>query len=401
MRLDLLLAALICLAQPLGETTTGLATKRSRCPARCGGGGSVAADSAGDNDMVLDASRLAALHLGSWPWWAARAVMLQQRVLHGRSDTLRAALMEHLLPAAAAWASTAAPAAGAGAAAALRSAMHLESSLVAQQFGRVADAEAALHAAADALGVCVEVSGALGFRTKHQADAKPQLVASVRSTGSLGGPSSWSDAGTDVRQLGFERPDLTRELQGMRDESAVYMAPRLAAEATSDAHNSSGAETATPGDARSCSDSGCSPSMDGPGSTASGVLLPCAQQALLLGWASQIRRGGAEDELQQWQMAPYVEAVLTQRRGAYMLAATARLLKVRHERTRGRTRERALMQLEQLCSALSADAPPGAARHAYAYGVRFPLWPLLRKELAEMYIAMGCVGAQQQAALTP
>jgi len=50
------------------------------------------------------------------------------------------------------------------------------------------------------------------------------------------------------------------------------------------------------------------------------------------------------------------------------------------------------MQLEQLCSALEAQQPALSVRLPYAFAVRFPLWPLLRKELAEFYIAMGFVG---------
>jgi hypothetical protein len=50
------------------------------------------------------------------------------------------------------------------------------------------------------------------------------------------------------------------------------------------------------------------------------------------------------------------------------------------------------MQLEQLCSALEAGQPQAGRRLPYVFGVRFPLWPLLRKELAEFYIAMGFVG---------
>lgn len=50
------------------------------------------------------------------------------------------------------------------------------------------------------------------------------------------------------------------------------------------------------------------------------------------------------------------------------------------------------MQLEQLCSALEAAQPDDAVRLPFVFGVRFPLWPLLRKELAEFYIAMGFVG---------
>jgi hypothetical protein len=50
------------------------------------------------------------------------------------------------------------------------------------------------------------------------------------------------------------------------------------------------------------------------------------------------------------------------------------------------------MQLEQLCSALEAASPAPGVRRPFVFGVRFPLWPLLRKELAEFYIAMGFVG---------
>lgn len=50
------------------------------------------------------------------------------------------------------------------------------------------------------------------------------------------------------------------------------------------------------------------------------------------------------------------------------------------------------MQLEQLCNALQAALPAVSMRLPLAFGLRFPLWPLLRKELAEFYIAMGFVG---------
>jgi hypothetical protein len=50
------------------------------------------------------------------------------------------------------------------------------------------------------------------------------------------------------------------------------------------------------------------------------------------------------------------------------------------------------MQLEQLCSALSSSDPAAPLRTPYLFAVGFPLWVLLRKELAETYIAMGFVG---------
>lgn len=43
------------------------------------------------------------------------------------------------------------------------------------------------------------------------------------------------------------------------------------------------------------------------------------EQALLLGWCTHLRKGTARDELQAWHMAPYVEAVLSQKRSQFML----------------------------------------------------------------------------------
>jgi hypothetical protein len=319
--------------------------------------------------------------------------MLQQHVLHGKSNTLRSALQQ-LVQQTLAWANTqgeaaAAAAAGtadssgaaaaAGGAAALQAmlpaAAHLECSLVLQHYGQTVEAQQQLEQAAAALGVEVQVTGVLGFRTKHQLDPKAQLVASFK--GSTAAVTDAAD-GVDLAKLGFDQAGLTKELEGMEDNSAVYLAPRLATD------NMAAADAAA---------------AAGNGSTEQQQQqqqqqqhMSCMLQALLLGWAAQIKKGTSQDELQQWQMAPFVEAVLQQQSTQYMLHATARLLKCRHEKERGRTRERSLMQLEQLCNALQAAQPAAGVRLPFCFGVRFPLWPLLRKELAELYIAMGFVG---------
>jgi hypothetical protein len=86
------------------------------------------------------------------------------------------------------------------------------------------------------------------------------------------------------------------------------------------------------------------------------------------------------------------------------LQVTARLLKIRHEKNRNRTRERALVHMEQLCDALTAPLPAtgaaagrsvaqeAAARMPYVYCVSVPLHARLRKELAEQYMSLGFVG---------
>eukprot|EP00879_Flechtneria_rotunda_P017593 GHRR01018443.1.p1 GENE.GHRR01018443.1~~GHRR01018443.1.p1 ORF type:complete len:607 (+),score=293.02 GHRR01018443.1:146-1822(+) len=190
----------------------------------------------------------------------------------------------------------------------------------------------------------------------------------------------------------------------MEDDSAVYLAPHItnqpAAGSSVTGNDYAAASTAGArqhsvfGSEQGAAAASSSSTLSSSSSTA-GRLHPIAPalQALLLGWAAQIKKGTSHDDLQQWQMAPFVEAVLQQQSTQYMLHATARLLKCRHEKARGRTRERALMQLEQLCNALESRQPPMTVRLPYCHCVRFPLWPLLKKELAEFYIALGFVGA--------
>ena len=59
---------------------------------------------------------------------------------------------------------------------------------------------------------------------------------------------------------------------------------------------------------------------------------PPPLQAILLGWSTVVKKGSAADELQGWQMAPYAEACLSQPRSHFLLQATARLQRARHER---------------------------------------------------------------------
>lgn len=222
-----------------------------------------------------------------------------------------------------------------------------------QTYGYVESAKQQLVTAGAALGVTVGVTGALGRRTVHQMDPKAQLVAHVAAThgvngsdysGSRGGGSAaaaaaggsrgdWADALLDVSKLGLDDPELLQELKGMQDESDVFAAPQLeplAPGTPEPALPRSGEAPPFPSAASSSGDMSSSAAggggeegrVDGVGSrgmVAGHVALSGLEQALLLGWAAQVHKSHSQDELTVWQAAPYVEAVLQQRRSAFLL----------------------------------------------------------------------------------
>jgi hypothetical protein len=156
--LDLLLAALVCLAEPLGLAAAA--------PAEAGATG---CGPEAETDTTAAAAAPKVRHppggLGSWPWWAARALMLQQQALAGRSATLQRALLA-AGAAAVAWAEgLRAGAGGAGggkgggapcgpeAAALLAAGARLEAARAHQAYGDVEAARRQLEAAASVLGM--------------------------------------------------------------------------------------------------------------------------------------------------------------------------------------------------------------------------------------------------------
>lgn len=55
--------------------------------------------------------------------------------------------------------------------------------------------------------------------------------------------------------------------------------------------------------------------------------LSSSHQALLLGQAGLVLKGTSGDELRHWRMAPYLDAVLQQKRSRFMIRLSAQLLR--------------------------------------------------------------------------
>ncbi|EFJ51673.1 hypothetical protein VOLCADRAFT_87348 [Volvox carteri f. nagariensis] len=250
-----------------------------------------------------------------WPWWALRCVMSQQHVLEGRSHSLlseASQLIAALVSPECPWthhhpASDPRPSRPTGRElAALGGVLHLEMALCQYLYGYVDAGRQYLVRAGQMLGLEPQLTGAMGKRTVHQIDPKgyggaagAQLVVVTSESLRAAPPADSTDEPVEL---------LGRAICSKRWRCWRRYSP--------------------------------------------------PEQALLLAWATAVKKGSSADELQGWQMAPWVEAVLGQPRGVFMTLAAAKLNKTRHERTRGRTKERALLQMDQLTEAVTGLPPP-------------------------------------------
>ncbi|DBB11777.1 hypothetical protein WJX82_011005 [Trebouxia sp. C0006] len=295
--------------------------------------------------------------LPSWSWWTARVLLINQRLLNRSAATLRSAL-SMLMPQVLKFFGPDSTLDLGVSRRNLAAAAELECALVEHVYSSPHTALGHLQAAGQALGMQTSVQGAMGMRTAHQVDPKAQLVVSTSHLAQDNGYTSGEDsAALDSTSLGSQAE--SSELKGLTTDSDVLSAPRMV--------EGSGGMVERP--------------------------LGGLEQAVLLGFAQQVKKGTSADELQAWQMAPYVEAVLRQTRSHPVIRASAKLLQARHERTRTRTLERSLMHLQQLAEAPSQPQPPHMTRLRHAFGVLFPLRAALRKELGEQLLSTGLVGA--------
>ncbi|GAX73776.1 hypothetical protein CEUSTIGMA_g1227.t1 [Chlamydomonas eustigma] len=331
----------------------------------------------------------------TWLWWSLRATVLHQHILAGRSTTLLARsrlLLSQLEPWIINESSWDSLGSGLQDRTSMQAALSMEIALLHYHFGYTEQAKKMLEVAGGKLGIEVALSGSMGKRTVHQVDAKAQLVVKAARSRAFSDEEWNGYKGVRCSLLGLDGSRSTdlasgeggpsrKETVGLEEEPDVYMAPVLVAE-------------------------------DGEAINPAYSVL---EQTLLLAWCTHVKKGTSKDELQAWEMAPYVDAVMSQSKSHFMLQAAARLQKVRHERTRNRTRERALLSAEQLTEAMMMTTSPSQQsgssqqgnleededslssaaiqRLSLAFTVWFPLNVIMKKEIAEQYISMGFIGA--------
>ncbi|KAL9665683.1 hypothetical protein QQ045_021104 [Rhodiola kirilowii] len=115
-------------------------------------------------------------------------------------------------------------------------------------------------------------------------------------------------------------------------------------------------------------------------------------QAVVLAQCLLIETSTRNDEMQRWDMAPYIEAIDSQQHSPFIIRCLCDILRIRWESTRSRTKERALLMMEELVQSVCEFSSEVAERIRTCFGASFPTIPTLRKEYGELLVRCGLIG---------
>ncbi|KAJ2952850.1 hypothetical protein O0L34_g7215 [Tuta absoluta] len=210
-------------------------------------------------------------------------------------------------------------------------------------YGRVQKVEEYLLKGRELAGLKLELSGILGKRTKFQQNALPQLALSSQLDSSIDRPSAEESHGSSELPPDVELQDDVRLNKIQYNENI---------------------------------------------STAD---LPSLEQTLCLLTIQYLQKAQAKDDLQHEELQPYIEAILTQKKGPWSTRVAALLIRCKLEANHKRTVERAMLQCETIVNDKTGVAPTSRLSYVWASGLQ-PSWTW-RQQLADLYLSLGLVKA--------
>ncbi|XP_022874841.1 tetratricopeptide repeat protein 27 homolog [Olea europaea var. sylvestris] len=320
-------------------------------------------------DLLSEGSITSIGGVRSLSWWVARLLFSQQKLLDGRSsflfDLLQVFMREclcnfgSLVETKDYWGPNMLDEDALN----ILSMLHLEMGIMELYYGRVDASRLHFESAAETSKLQFFVSGALGFRTLHQVEPKAQLRL-------VAGTNSGDSSTSPMHKLNNVDDSLLQQSHETCEESDVLMTPRFVA----DERNSESHEKEVETHAIAASQ------------------LKAVHQAVILAHSLAIEKSARSDELQKWEMAPYIEAIDSQQSSPYALRYFCNLLRIRWESTRSRTKQRALLKMEKLVQGID-DPSPGVAQRVYCcFGVNIPTIPSSRKEFGDLLVSCGLIG---------
>ncbi|XP_027343083.1 tetratricopeptide repeat protein 27 homolog isoform X1 [Abrus precatorius] len=327
--------------------------------------------------MLLVRMKDLSIEIRSLSWWLARVLLLQQRILDERSSSLFDLLQVYMGEALrkfdtseqvqSYWDADLRD----GESLTIVSMLHVEAGIMEYVYGRVDSCRTHFESAELAAGLQLSVTGVLGFRTVHQAEPKAQMVL-VTNTSSSNNADNCRVMGAGIQTHDSNNGEYNWHLHQCETSEAsdILRIPKLL-------DNVDDSNTRTQAKENGACDT---PSLS------------ATQQAVILAYCTLIEKSSRHDELQRWDMAPYIEAIDSQHLFYFTIRCLSDILRIRWESSRTRTKERALLMMDNLVKRIYESSPPMAERIAFSYAVYMPSIPALRKEYGLLLVRCGLIG---------
>ena len=252
----------------------------------------------------------------------------------------------------------------------------LEAAMMETAYGYTAPAKVYTDRAMEKLGLHAELGGALGTRTAHQQDPRAQLILKFsvlrnskneNNDDDGGGGNGNGVDGAVLDAFLMEGSGSADDMKGFGGDSDVLRHPKLITTTSSPTPASPSSTTTLEGNSgmTSISENGHDDAA------LPAVQLTPLQQAAVLALGLYAKKGSSADGLQPWEVFAHADAVLQQAKSEFLVRAAAHLQVSRVERQRSRTRERALLGLEGLAESLDRQSMDVgvAARMRYVFWV--------------------------------
>ncbi|XP_045445879.1 tetratricopeptide repeat protein 27 [Melitaea cinxia] len=210
-------------------------------------------------------------------------------------------------------------------------------------YGRVQKVDEYLIKARELAGLKLELTGVLGKRTKFQQEALAQLALSSELDENFERPSAeQSHGGSDLPQDIELQDDL--RLSKIQFNENIMQAE-----------------------------------------------LPSLEQTLCLLTVQYLQKSQPKDDLMNEELQPYIDAVLSQKKGPWSTRVAALLIRCKLEASHKRTVERAMLQCETIVNDKSGVTNTSRLSYLWATGLS-PSWTW-RQQLADLYLSLGLVKA--------
>ncbi|XVE98988.1 hypothetical protein REPUB_Repub03eG0157200 [Reevesia pubescens] len=312
-------------------------------------------------DLQFEGSVVSRLKIRSISWWLFRTLLIHQRVLDERSSSLfdllqvvtseTSSYFGSLEKVTSYWGAQLQD----GEASTIVSLVHLEAGVLEYIYGRVDSCRLHLESAEVAAGLQLSVTGVLGLRTVHQVESKAQMILVANTSSKSASGDICTSIASDIQLSG---PNFS-------EASDIFMTPKLVENGNDFGKNECGGSAAN---------------------------LTAVQQAVILAQCLLIEKSSPHDEMQGWDMAPYIEAIDSQQSLYFILQCFCNILRIRWESTRIRTKERALQMMYNLVESIHKPSPGVQLRLPFCYAVYILPIPALRKQYGDILVSCGLIG---------